>query len=76
VLWALAILVMVLRRQTEDGVMQGLPFNFIGACIVGGLAAVILVTLTGQPRWELVAGLGGIAFGGFGLGLIGLGGGE
>jgi small-conductance mechanosensitive channel len=74
ILGALFILIMILRRQTEDGILQGVPYNVFGAGVAGLGAAIVLTTIFGQPRWELLAGLAGIGIGGFGLGFIGIGG--
>jgi hypothetical protein len=73
VLGLLFILVMVLKRQCEDGILQGTGFNVFGAGGLGLIAAIVLTTLFGQPRWEFIGGIAGIILGGFGLGLIGLG---
>jgi small-conductance mechanosensitive channel len=70
ILAALFILIMVLRRQTDDGILQGVQYNVLGAGIFGLGAAVVLATIFGQPRWELLAGLIGIGVGGFCIGLI------
>lgn len=61
-------LILVLKRQCEDGVLAGTGFNFFGA-IVGGLGAnIVLTTLTGAARWSLIGGIAGVALGGFLLG--------
>ena len=72
VLGLLFLLVMILRRQTDDGIMAGVSYNVFGAGILGLGVAIVLATLFGQARWEFL-GLVGIAIGGFGLGLIGIG---
>lgn len=63
-------LALVLRRQCADGLLAGTAFNFLGAIILGVVGAVLLTTLFGEARWSLLAGLGGLALGGFGGGLI------
>ena len=69
------IIAMVARRQAEDGFLSGISFNAIGA-FIGGLGLNLLViTLLGSARWALVAGIVGIALGGYIFGLI-LGGSE
>ena len=71
ILMVIFLLVMILRRQTEDGFLSGVGFNVIGAGVLGIGAAIVLTTLFGQPRWELLAGLVGVGIGGFGLALFG-----
>ena len=71
----LTIIVMVMRRQTDDGILAGVPFFFPGAIVGAALGWGILVMLTGMAKWALLAGLGGLALGGFVLGYIGIGGG-
>ena len=66
----------VLRKQTDDGVLSGTGYNAIGAFALGVGLNILVVSLTGEARWGLLAGLVGIAAGGFGLGLITGGTGE
>ena len=73
VLGFLFILLMILRRQTDDGILAGTSFNVIGAGVLGLGAAIVLITLFGQPKWEFLGGIIGMAAGGFGLGLLGFG---
>lgn len=54
----------------------GYSFSFILGIVVGLIAYVILVTLTCEPKWGLLAGIIGSAVGGFGGGMFGLGGGD
>jgi len=61
---------LVVRRQCEDGLFTGTGFNFIAAMGLGLAGTVVAITLTGEPRWGLLAGILGLAAGGFGLGLI------
>lgn len=72
--WLVAVLifflVLVLRRQCEDGVFAGTGFNFWGAVLIGLGASIILTTFTGEARWAFLAGLVGVGVGGFGLGQI------
>ncbi len=42
-----------------------IPFNFITSVVVGFLAYIILVTVTGQPRWGLLAGVIGLVASGY-----------
>jgi hypothetical protein len=60
----------VLRRQCQDGVLAGTPFNTIGGFGVGLGLNIIMTTLFGDPRWSLLAGIAGVAIGGFLLGMI------
>lgn len=72
VLGLLFILIMALRRQCEDGILQGTGYNVFGAGILGLGTAIVLTTFFGVPKWEFLGGIAGIGLGGFGLGLIGL----
>lgn len=63
-------LALILRRQCNDGVFAGTSFNFLGALILGLGANLILITLLGQPRWSLLAGIGGVVVGGLVIGKI------
>lgn len=73
-------LVLVVRRQCDDGLFAGTAFNFWLAIVVGLGGLVLLITLTGEAKWGFLAGLIGVGVGGFGGGLIfdttGGGGGE
>ena len=65
-------LCLIARRQFEDGALSGFGsgFNLIGG-LVGGLGLLVLViTFTGSPRWGLLAGVGGMAVGGLGIGFL------
>ena len=64
----IAFVAAVLRRQTDDGALQGTGFHFIGAMIAGLGGGLLLITLTGDFRFGLVAGLAGVGAGGFLLG--------
>ncbi len=66
----LFFLTIILRRQCDDGILAGQSFNFIGALIGGLGVAVLLITLTGSARWALLAGIAGIAAGGFLVGMF------
>lgn len=66
----LFLLIMALKRQTEDGILAGVNYNVIGAGVLGIGSAIVLTTIFGQPRWELLGGLVGIGVGGFGLGFF------
>jgi hypothetical protein len=61
-------LILVLRRQTEDGAFQGSGFSFIGALIAGMGLAALIITLFGDAVYGIIAGLIGIGLGGFLLG--------
>ena len=63
-------LCLITRRQTQDGVLAGVGFNFIGA-LIGGLGTnLLLTTLLGSARWSLLGGLLGLVIGGFVIGMI------
>ena len=66
----LVFVILIARRQADDGFLAGMGFSFIGA-IVGGLGAnVVLTTLFGSARWSLLGGLLGVIVGGFVLGMF------
>ena len=69
------LLVMVIRRQADDGVLAGTNYSAIGAGIIGLGAAITLITLFGAPKWGFLGGIIGIALGGFGGAFLGFGGG-
>ena len=50
--------------------MAGMNFNVIGAFAGGIILNILLITLTGDARWSLLAGIAGIAIGGFLLGIF------
>ena len=63
-------LILILRRQCQDGILAGTGFNFIGA-LVGGLGCNLLITtLFGSAKWSLLAGIAGIVVGGYFLGMF------
>ena len=63
-------LVLIARRQADDGILAGTGFNFIGG-LVGGLGAnLVLTTLLGSAKWSLLGGLVGVIVGGFLLGMF------
>ena len=65
-----AFLIMVMRRQCDDGFLAGTGFNLIGA-IAGGVGANVLLTMfVGSARWSMLAGILGVIIGGFVLGLV------
>jgi len=70
VLVLVVFLVLILKRQCADGILAGTAYNFFGALILGAGLTIILTTLMGEARWSLLAGLIGVAVGGFGGGLI------
>jgi hypothetical protein len=59
---------LIARRQSSDGVLSGYPINVYGCLGVGLGLYILLIVLTGAPQWALLAGLGGEALGGFGIG--------
>ena len=66
----IVFLILIARRQADDGFLAGRGFSFIGA-IVGGLGANILITiLTGAARWSLLGGILGVIVGGFVVGMF------
>jgi len=60
----------ILRRQCADGFLAGTNYNVIGALVVGLALAVLLATFTGNPIWALLGGIGGLALGGFVVGMF------
>jgi len=64
----------IARRQLEDN--TGIAFNFAGALTLGLGLAVILTTITGDPRYSIAAGFLGIGLGGFVVGHFAGGGGD
>ena len=71
----IVFLILISRRQAEDGFLAGTGYNFIGA-LVGGIGAnVVITTLLGSARWSLLAGIVGVIVGGFVIGMFGGGGG-
>lgn len=64
----MVFVVLILRRQCDDGIFAGLGYNFFGAMVGGGVGYLLLTVLTGEARWALLAGVGGVAVGGFLLG--------
>jgi len=66
----IVFLILISRRQAEDGFLAGTGYSFIGA-LVGGLgASIVLTTLLGSARWSLLGGLVGIIVGGFVIGMF------
>jgi hypothetical protein len=63
-------LAFILRKQCSDGFLAGTNYNWIAALIIGLVANIIIVTFSGQPAWALLGGVGGIALGGFVVGMI------
>jgi hypothetical protein len=63
-------LALILRRQCIDGFLAGTGYNIWGAFIIGLGANFLVTILIGQARWSLLAGLGGLILGGFGLGAL------
>lgn len=60
-------LTLIMRRQCDDGVFAGTNFNFLFAWL-GLLLYVLLMTLTGDIRFGLLAGIVGLAVGGLVVG--------
>jgi hypothetical protein len=63
-------LALMARRQCEDGFLAGTNFNVIGALALGLGLLVVIVTLTGSARWGLLAGVAGVAVGGYIFGMF------
>lgn len=62
------ILCTILKKQAEDGFLEGMGFNY-PACIGLGIgSAFIAATITGSPKWTLAIGIIGILAGGPGIG--------
>jgi len=68
-------LVMVLRRQCDDGILAGTGFNVFGAAGLGISGNILVTILLGSARWSVLAGVIGVIVGGYVFGLI-LGGSE
>ena len=66
-------IVAIIRRQTDDGVLAGTPFFFPGALVGGIVIPLIILTLFGEARWGILAGVLGTIVGGFGSGFLGIG---
>jgi len=64
------LLGLVTRRQCEDGFLAGQRFNLIGALVLGLGLTFIVTYITGSARWSLLAGVAGVAVGGFGIGFF------
>ena len=64
-LFIIIFLTLIINRQCQDGILSGTQFNFITALVVGCGAYFILVTITGAMSWGFLAGIGGMAIGGF-----------
>jgi hypothetical protein len=58
----LFFLIVFINKIAED---YDLPWNRLFAWVGGAIGYLLLITLTGQARWGLVAGLGGISLGYF-----------
>jgi phosphoglycerol transferase MdoB-like AlkP superfamily enzyme len=70
---ALALLVfigLILKKQTEDGILSGVNFNALFSFILGIGGALIVITLFGDIRWAFVIGIAGLGIGGYVGGLI------
>ena len=63
VLAVIFFLPFLIRKQCSDGVLAGTGFNHWVGLIAGLGGAILLITLTGQPKWALLGGLGGVACG-------------
>lgn len=63
-------LALVARRQCTDGFLAGTGFNLIGAMVLGLGGNFLVTTLTGSARWSLLAGIIGVAVGGYVFGLM------
>lgn len=63
-------LALVARRQCDDGFLSGTGFNLVGALILGLGLNILITMLTGSARWSLLAGIAGVAVGGYIFGLF------
>lgn len=72
----LAFLLLILKKQCEEGILSGTGFNFPAAIVGTTISALLLIILTGSARWTLLAGAIGLAIGGFLLGYFMNGGTE
>ena len=66
----IVFLILISRRQAEDGFLAGTGYNFIGALVGGIGGSVIATTLLGSARWSMLAGIVGIIVGGFVVGMF------
>ena len=65
VLTLLVLIGAVIRRQCDDGILQGVPFSTIGAG-VSLIVPFLLIAFFGDMRIALVGGIIALAAGGFG----------
>jgi len=65
-----AFLIMVMRRQCEDGFLAGTGFNIYGAILFGAGANILITAISGSARWSMLAGIVGVIAGGYVFGLI------
>ena len=63
-------LALIVRRQCDDGLLAGTGFNVIGAFVLGLGGNFVVTILTGSARWSLIAGVAGVAIGGYVFGLF------
>lgn len=63
-------LVMIARRQCTDGILAGTGFNTIGAFVLGLGLNILTISIFGSARWGLLAGVLGVAIGGYVLGMF------
>jgi len=66
----IAFLIMVARRQSEDGFLSGTGFNIFGAIGFGVGANLLVTAFIGAARWSMLAGVLGVVAGGFGVGFF------
>jgi hypothetical protein len=68
---AVIILLIILSKKWLAEEQIAGPYSFIGG-FLGALVYFIVVSLTGQAKWSILAGLIGMAIGGFGAPRVGL----
>jgi len=73
---AIFILGMIMKRQTDDGILAGTSYNWLAGMALGIIACILLITFFGEARWGMLGGIVGLALGGFGAAFIGLGDGS
>lgn len=61
--------IFIIRKQAEDGNIP-IAWNTIGAFVLGLGLWFLVISLTGDPRWGMLAGIVGELAGGFLLGMV------
>jgi len=58
----------LLRKYAGED--MDIDFSFFGSLVIGFLSYLVVVTITGSPRWSIVVGIIGIVVGGYGAPFI------